>query len=136
MKNNFIFLLLILVAPLLLSGCASRESSEDNAPINNKVIVKPVPGEMSLNGGYSETSTDSEKVKASFRFLKEKLSISHPEITLIKIQRAEIQIVAGYKIRLICEYSVIGNEELYLLESISYEDTDQNITLEYLDIFK
>ena len=142
-KNSYAMLLLIFTAPLLLSGCASRESPGDNIAVNENSVDQtvavaekedssPVPKEMSLDGGYSETSTDSENVKESFGFLRKELLISHPEIYLIKVKNAETQIVAGWKIRLICEYNVGESEELHLLQAVIYKDLDQNMTLKDL----
>lgn len=136
-------LLLIFAAPLLLSGCISRKSPGGNIPADNNIIDQPapaavkeapspVPEETPLDGGYSETGTDSENVEESFTFLKKEISASYPQISLIKVQRAEQQIVAGWKIRLFCEYSIGESKELHLLEAVIYKDLAQNMTLKDL----
>ncbi len=136
MKNSFIFILLIFTTPLILPGCASQEAPEEKTSVVRKIEDSPVPKERSKTGGYTETSTDSENVIESFSFLKKELTYSYPEFADIKIQKAEIQIVAGWKMKLFCEYSIGDSKELNVLEAIIYKDPDQNITLEFLEINK
>ncbi len=144
-KISFAILLLIFIAPLLFSGCASQESSENSAdnisdqpePVVKKADTLTISKEIPLDGGYSEISTDSKNVKESFSFLKKELSISYPGISLIQVQKAETQIVAGWKILLFCEY-IIGDskKELHFLTAVIYKDLNNNMTLSNLDFNK
>ena len=56
--------------------------------------------------------------------------------TLIKVQRAEIQIVSGWKTRLFCEYSIGESKKLYLLQAVIYKDPNLNKTLKELEFDK
>ena len=136
MKYSSFFLLLVFAIPMILPGCASRETPEDKTVVVLEGKSALVSKEKSVNGGYSATSMDSKNVKEAFIFLKNELSYSYPEFYNIEIQRAEIQIVAGWKIKLFCEYNIGDSKELNLFQAIVYKDTDQNKTLEYLGINK
>lgn len=127
---KIILIYLLLTTPLLLLGCTSKEIPDEKI---KTMIEEPVSKEISLNGGYTETSIDSTKVKESFIFLKKQLVDSYPEILNIKVFRAEIQIVAGWKMKLFCEYNIANISDINLLQAIIYNDLDQNKTFEGLN---
>jgi len=79
-------------------------------------LTKPIAG------AYAPAARDDDAVVAAYAFLREKLAESRSEITLGKIRNAYRQVVAGYNIRLRCEYRMVGNARTRLLTAVVYFD--------------
>jgi hypothetical protein len=92
--------MLFLIISLL--GCmTAQEVSAQGAKPKPKEEETPV---VPKTGGYSEIDVKDKKAVEAYEFLKQELASRHPEFTLLAAKKAFSQVVAGFKIRLICEY--------------------------------
>jgi hypothetical protein len=77
---------------------------------------------MPIAGAYARIAKDDEKALAAHTFLREELVKSRPEIVLGQIRVAYRQVVAGYNIRLKCEYRTASDARTRLLTAVVYFD--------------
>ncbi len=75
-----------------------------------------------IAGAYARIARDDEEALAAYTFLREELTISRPEIMLGNIRVAYRQVVAGYNIRLKCEYRTTSDARTRLLTVVVYFD--------------
>ena len=124
--------LLLLLAGMILTGFVStqRVSGQGSRPKPKNEKIQPPIVET---GGYREIDVNDSKAVDAYEFLKKQLAGSHPEITLISATRAYSQVVAGFKIRLICSYRKAQNRENRLL-ALVYIDPGGNKRLLQLEL--
>ncbi len=124
--------LLLLLAGIILTGCISTQSVSGQGsrpkPKNDK-IQPPILD----TGSYREIDVKNNKAVDAYKFLKVQLAGSHPEITLISAMKAYSQVVAGFKIRLICSYRKDQKQEKQLL-ALVYIDPGGNKSLLQLEL--
>lgn len=131
--NRYALLLFLFITSLLFSGCTSRKSPGGTRPAVKEPSAS-VHDETPLVGGYAEISTDSKEAVESYTFLENEISTSYPQVSLINVQKAEIQIVSGWNTKLLCEYSIGDNKDPHYLEAVIYKDLSQNLTLKDLKL--
>jgi hypothetical protein len=83
-------------------------------------------------GAYTEISVSDPIVLEAHAFLREELRRSHPDIELGQIEKAERQVVAGQKIRLVCTYRVPPGRAVRELTATVYFDLAGNRSLRSL----
>ncbi|RME87853.1 MAG: hypothetical protein D6767_11145 [Candidatus Hydrogenedentota bacterium] len=81
---------------------------------------KEVKGQQmdKIPGSYVSQPVNSPLVKEAYDFLKAYLQKEKPDIQLGKVVEAGSQVVAGYNVRLVCEYTENGS--IKKLEAIVY----------------
>lgn len=140
MIKKCIFLILILL--FFTSCCSSKERTGVGGPDDVAAVKEPEsepsPPQEKKMGAFSEIDIDSQYSVESFDFLKNELSKSNPEITLLSVKKAMLQVVAGYNILLICDYISDSKDEAYLLSAKIYFDLEEKpdikeINLNYAD---
>ncbi len=116
---------------VLLFGCASTQPalSQGSRPKPKDESTPPAVE----TGGFREIEINDSKAIDAYEFLKDQLAISHPEISLVAAKRAFSQVVAGFKIRLICAYRESQKPEDRLL-AIVYIDPGGNKRLLQLEL--
>jgi hypothetical protein len=99
MKKNILFKVFLCIALILLTGCLSKKNaSEDDKTIKSNESVDMT------TGSFIKISNDSDPAKEAFDFLKSELKAKFQAIVLGRIISAESQVVAGQKLRLLCNY--------------------------------
>ena len=124
--------LLLLFAGMVLAGCLSTQTVSGQGSRPKPKIDKNQPP-ITDTGNYREIDVKDSKADDAYEFLKEQLAGSHPEITLISVTRAYSQVVAGFKIRLICSYRKAQKQENRLL-ALVYIDPGGNKRLHQLEL--
>lgn len=122
MLRKGIFILFIL---LFFSSCCSSNDRAGEGESDNTALVKeqknePSPPQEKKMGGFSEIDIDSQYSVESFNFLKKELLKSNPEIALLSVKKAMLQVVAGYNVLLICDYKSASKDEACLLSAKIY----------------
>jgi len=67
--------------------------------------------ENEIDGGWTAVDPGIEEVKDAVAFIRKDISMKHPDITIGKIYKAEMQTVAGDKFDLLMEYTSDLNSE-------------------------
>jgi hypothetical protein len=111
--------LLFLLAVVLLAACTTTRpvSGQGSRPKPKDESTPPAVE----TGGFREIDVNDNKAIDAYEFLEDQLAVSHPEISLVAAKRAFSQVVAGFKIRLICAYRESQKPEDRLL-AIVYID--------------
>ena len=84
-------------------------------------------------GGYSGLPENSETFRLAFSFLQKKMMKEHPGIKLLKVIKAEEQVVAGLNIGLLCEYRNKHEDKNNILYAKIYIDLQDNCELDLLE---
>ncbi len=135
MFRKYVFIIIaVLVTGFVFSGCVSGKTAGDTAessvpsPLTEPQKPNSDPGNIIL-GGYSRANTDSEITVNSFAFLEKQLLVNYPDIQNSVIIKSEIQVVAGYKVRLSCRYYSPQDDEEKYLKAVILIDPDNNYSL-------
>ena len=75
-----------------------------------------------IAGAYARIARDDEEALTAYAFLREELGKSRPDVVLAEIRVAYRQVVAGYNIRLKCEYRTTSGARTRLLTAVVYFD--------------
>ena len=78
--------------------------------------------ETNNTGGYEEISPDRKDVVEVFTWLEEKITSENASLHIESLNRVFIQVVAGYKYKLICSYK--QDSKITTLEAIVYRRPD------------
>ena len=116
MGRRFPNTVIITVIALLLwtvVSCAGQPE-EPGKPANGR--------EQMIAGGYSPIEADHPKVIEAIEFLTERLGPRYPEHRITGVVRAEMQVVAGYNIRLLLYFT--DGDKTGTLEAVVYTSLD------------
>ncbi|RPJ08469.1 MAG: hypothetical protein EHM28_04215 [Spirochaetaceae bacterium] len=113
-----------------------KPNTDGKSPAEGTMVIvednpdKPV-------GAWEKISADSETAIQAAAFLRQELAVKRPEIGLGKIISTEVQVVAGYKTRLVCEYRetqapAFPRERGKTLIAVIFSDTSGKMTLREL----
>jgi hypothetical protein len=113
MKKSAIIVIVIICMSLLVA-CVTESTRDNREDCPVKAGSPPGPddnGNSKKTGAPEEIPIDSDYAVETYEFLKDELSLSHPGITLARIEKAFSQVVAGYMIILICGYEESGTPD-------------------------
>jgi len=114
-----------------INNCQSNQEQET---LLHEETTAPVQ-EDPLPGGFQQIPVDSEKALIAFEFLKKQLLIIHPYISQISIKSAALQLVAGMKIILVCNYKTIKQcTPMRTLHALIFIDIRGNKSIMQLNI--
>ncbi|MBA7572466.1 hypothetical protein ES708_14246 [subsurface metagenome] len=133
-KSVFIIFILLLFASCCSSKEKTGEGESDNTPLVKEQKGEPSPPQEQKMGGFSEIDIDSQYSVESFDFLKKELLKSNPEIALLSVKKAMLQVVAGYNVSLICDYKSASKDEAYLLSAKIYFDLEGKPSIKELNL--
>lgn len=85
-----------------------QAQSEPAAPGNQAPAPPEEEREPDIAGGFTEIDVDRPEVTESLEYLTDLLAPRFPGYTVTDVEKAEIQIVAGYNVRLTLNYNKGG----------------------------
>jgi hypothetical protein len=117
------FFALVLACVLLLPMGACRSEGAKNGKTSPVQTMNDNGPAGITTGSFRTIATDSEEARTAFMFLKSKLSLTRPELTLDKLSGAEAQVVAGYNYRLVCD-AHDGKGKRVVVTAVIYRNLD------------
>lgn len=82
-----------------------EEFQREGTPVSDPATDNPQPEEEVILGGFIDLALDSDYVTEAYAYLKKYLAKEFPSYTLKEPLEAQGQVVAGYKVKIICNYS-------------------------------
>jgi len=128
----------IFIVLFFASCCSSKERTGEGESDNTSSVKEqknePSPPKEKKMGGFFEIDIASQYSVESFDFLKKELLKFNPEIALLSVKKAMLQVVAGYNVLLICDYRSASKDEAYLLSAKIYFDLEGKQSIKELNL--
>ncbi|MBN1696457.1 MAG: hypothetical protein JW881_02980 [Spirochaetales bacterium] len=122
---------LTILTYIIISGLCLCTSSRKQAVGGGNISQPENLAQPAHNktGAFEAIDTGSAIAVKTFAFLKETLEKARPHLSLHSVKEAESQVVQGVNIRLVCEYSLEGDDTPRLLRATVYWDPGGNPSL-------